>query len=86
MITFEFGLDWGVFAAKACPIMGPLLGMEVVTAFFVEAGFLGILLYGDGRVRPGPGSSCSSRRAMSWSASPTPTRNRTATAASTFVP
>jgi cytochrome d ubiquinol oxidase subunit I len=52
VITFEMGLDWGVFAAKAGPIQGPLLGMEVVTAFFVEAGFIGILLYGDGRVRP----------------------------------
>ena len=51
VITFEFGLDWGVFAAKTGPIMGPILGMEVVTAFFVEAGFIGILLYGDGRVR-----------------------------------
>jgi cytochrome d ubiquinol oxidase subunit I len=48
VITFEFGLNWGVFAAKAGPIQGPLLGMEVVTAFFVEAGFLGVLLYGDG--------------------------------------
>jgi cytochrome bd ubiquinol oxidase subunit I len=53
VITFEFGLDWGVFAAKTGPIMGPILGMEVVTAFFVEAGFIGILLYGDGRVRKG---------------------------------
>lgn len=52
LMTFEFGLNWGVFAAKAGPITGPLLGMEVVTAFFVEAGFLGILLYGDNRVRP----------------------------------
>jgi cytochrome bd ubiquinol oxidase subunit I len=51
VITFEFGLDWGVFSAKAGPIQGPLLGMEVVTAFFVEAGFLGVLLYGDGRAR-----------------------------------
>jgi cytochrome d ubiquinol oxidase subunit I len=51
-MSFEFGLNWGVFAAKAGPIQGPLLGMEVVTAFFVEAGFIGILLYGDGRVRP----------------------------------
>jgi len=41
VITFEFGLDWGVFAAKTGPIMGPILGMEVVTAFFVEAGFIG---------------------------------------------
>jgi len=52
VVTFEFGLDWGVFAAKAGPIQGPLLGMEVVTAFFVEAAFLGILLYGESRVRP----------------------------------
>jgi cytochrome d ubiquinol oxidase subunit I len=50
--TFELGLNWGVFAAKAGPIQGPLLGMEVVTGFFVEAGFLGVLLYGDGRARP----------------------------------
>jgi cytochrome d ubiquinol oxidase subunit I len=53
VITFELGLNWGVFAAKAGPIQGPLLGMEVVTAFFVEAGFIGVLLYGDGRVRRG---------------------------------
>src|SRR5260370_36787555 len=52
VLVFEFGALWGVFAAKAGPIMGPLLGMEVVTAFFVEAGFIGILLYGDGRGRP----------------------------------
>jgi cytochrome bd ubiquinol oxidase subunit I len=52
VMTFQFGLDWGVFAAKAGPIQGPLLGMEVVTAFFVEAGFIGVLLYGDGRVKP----------------------------------
>jgi cytochrome bd ubiquinol oxidase subunit I len=52
VIVFQFGLDWGVFAASTGPIMGPILGMEVVTAFFVEAGFIGIVLYGDGRVRP----------------------------------
>jgi cytochrome bd ubiquinol oxidase subunit I len=52
VVTFEFGLDWGVFAAKAGPIQGTLLGMEVVTAFFVEAGFIGVLLYGEGRVKP----------------------------------
>jgi len=50
VVTFELGLNWGVFAAQTGPIQGPLLGMEVVTAFFVEAGFIGILLYGDGRV------------------------------------
>jgi cytochrome d ubiquinol oxidase subunit I len=51
VLVFEFGLNWGPFAAKTGPIMGPILGMEVVTAFAVEAGFIGILLYGDGRVK-----------------------------------
>jgi cytochrome d ubiquinol oxidase subunit I len=53
VITFEMGLNWGVFAARTGPVIGPIIGMEVVTAFFVEAGFIGVLLYGDGRVRPG---------------------------------
>lgn len=50
-ITFELGLNWGDYAAKTGPIIGPIIGMEVVTAFFVEAAFLGVLLYGDGRVK-----------------------------------
>jgi cytochrome bd ubiquinol oxidase subunit I len=53
VITFEMGLNWGIYAAKTGPIIGPIIRMEVVTAFFVEAGFIGILLYGDGRVRRG---------------------------------
>jgi cytochrome bd ubiquinol oxidase subunit I len=53
VITFEFGLDWGPFAHATGPVLGPIIGMEVVTAFFVEAGFIGIMLYGDGRVREG---------------------------------
>ena len=52
VITFEFGLNWGPFAHATGPILGPIIGMEVVTAFFVEAGFIGVLLYGDGRVKP----------------------------------
>lgn len=51
-ITFEMGLNWGPFAAATGPIIGPIIGMEVVSAFFVEAAFIGILLYGDGRVKP----------------------------------
>ena len=50
VVTFEMGLNWGVYAAKTGPVIGPIIGMEVVTAFFVEAGFIGVLLYGDGRV------------------------------------
>jgi cytochrome d ubiquinol oxidase subunit I len=53
VITFEMGLNWGVYGAKTGPVIAPIIGMEVVTAFFVEAGFIGILLYGDGRVRQG---------------------------------
>jgi len=34
------GLNWGVYAAKTGPIIGPIIGMEVVTAFCVEAGFI----------------------------------------------
>jgi cytochrome d ubiquinol oxidase subunit I len=50
VVTFELGLNWGIFAAQTGPIEGPILGMEVVMGFFVEAGFIGILLYGDGHV------------------------------------
>jgi cytochrome bd ubiquinol oxidase subunit I len=53
VITFEFGLDWGPFGHATGPVLGPIIGMEVVTAFFVEAGFIGIMLYGEGRVREG---------------------------------
>lgn len=52
VMTFEFGLNWGRCAHAVGPILGVTIGMEVVTAFFLEAGFIGIKLYGDGRVRP----------------------------------
>ncbi|MGW3956929.1 cytochrome ubiquinol oxidase subunit I [Streptomyces sp. NPDC004752] len=55
VMTFEFGLNWGRYAHAVGPILGFTIGMEVITAFFLEAGFIGIMLYGDGRVRaPGP--------------------------------
>ncbi|MET7519460.1 cytochrome ubiquinol oxidase subunit I [Streptomyces sp. NPDC005480] len=52
VMTFEFGLNWGRYAHAVGPILGVTIGMEVITAFFLEAGFIGIMLYGDGRVRP----------------------------------
>lgn len=58
VITFEFGLNWGRYAADTGPIIAPIIGMEVVTAFFVEAGFIGIMLYGQDRVK---------RSTMFWS-------------------
>lgn len=49
MLTFQFGLNWGPFANATGPIVGTLLALEVVTAFFLEAAFLGIMIYGEGR-------------------------------------
>jgi cytochrome d ubiquinol oxidase subunit I len=50
VLTFEFGLNWGPFTHDVGPILGVMILMEVVTAFFLEAGFLGLLIYGDGRI------------------------------------
>ncbi|MBL1119435.1 cytochrome ubiquinol oxidase subunit I [Streptomyces sp. 110] len=52
VMTFEFGLNWGIYAHAVGPVIGVTIGMEVITAFFLEAGFIGIMLYGDGRVKP----------------------------------
>jgi cytochrome bd ubiquinol oxidase subunit I len=53
VMAYEFGTNWAVFAEKAGPIVGPLMGYEVLTAFFLEAGFLGVMLFGMRRVGPG---------------------------------
>ncbi len=53
VMSYEFGTNWSVFAEKAGPVIGPLMGYEVLTAFFLEAGFLGIMLFGLRRVGPG---------------------------------
>jgi cytochrome bd ubiquinol oxidase subunit I len=45
-MSFQFGTNWPGFMAKAGNIAGPLLGYEVLTAFFLEATFLGIMLFG----------------------------------------
>jgi cytochrome d ubiquinol oxidase subunit I len=50
VLTFEFGLNWAGYANAVGPIVGVTNSMEVIVAFFLEAGFIGILLYGDGRV------------------------------------
>ena len=49
-MSFQFGTNWPGFMETAGDIAGPLLGYEVLTAFFLEAGFLGIMLFGHGRV------------------------------------
>ena len=49
-MSFQFGTNWPGFMEKTGNISGPLLGYEVLTAFFLEATFLGIMLFGRGRV------------------------------------
>ncbi|WP_117232984.1 cytochrome ubiquinol oxidase subunit I [Vibrio maerlii] len=50
VLSYQFGTNWSVFADKTGPILGPLMGYEVFTAFFLEAGFLGVMLFGMERV------------------------------------
>jgi len=50
VMSFQFGTNWPGFMEKAGNIAGPLLGYEVLTAFFLEASFLGIMLFGKSRV------------------------------------
>jgi len=50
VMSYEFGTNWSPFADKAGSVLGPLLAYEVMTAFFLEAGFLGVMLFGMRRV------------------------------------
>ena len=50
VMSYQFGTNWSVFSDKAGPVIGPLLGYEVLSAFFLEAGFLGVMLFGLHRV------------------------------------
>jgi cytochrome d ubiquinol oxidase subunit I len=50
VMSFQFGTNWSVFSDRAGNVLGPLLGFEVLTAFFLEASFLGVMLFGLNRV------------------------------------
>ncbi len=50
VMGYQFGTNWSQFAAKAGPVIGPVMAYEVLTAFFLEAGFLGVMLFGMERV------------------------------------
>src|SRR6201987_3742515 len=52
VMSYQFGTNWSVFADKTGPVIGPLMAYEVLTAFFLEAGFLGVMLFGLNRVGP----------------------------------
>ncbi|WP_226782928.1 cytochrome ubiquinol oxidase subunit I [Oceaniglobus trochenteri] len=53
VMSYQFGTNWSVFSDKTGPILGPLMAYEVLSAFFLEAGFLGVMLFGRERVGPG---------------------------------
>ena len=52
VLSFEFGTNFATFARMAGPVIGPMIGLEVLTSFFLEAGFLGVMLFGLHRVGP----------------------------------
>jgi cytochrome d ubiquinol oxidase subunit I len=53
VMAYQFGTNWSYFSQFAGSITGPLLTYEVLTAFFLEAGFLGVMLFGWKKVGPG---------------------------------
>lgn len=53
VMSYQFGTNWSVFSDKTGPVLGPLMGYEVLSAFFLEAGFLGVMLFGMQRVGKG---------------------------------
>jgi cytochrome d ubiquinol oxidase subunit I len=53
VMAYQFGTNWSVFSDKAGAVIGPLMGYEVLSAFFLEAGFLGVMLFGEKRVGAG---------------------------------
>jgi cytochrome bd ubiquinol oxidase subunit I len=53
VMAYQFGTNWSFFSAFAGSVTGPLLTYEVLTAFFLEAGFLGVMLFGWNKVGPG---------------------------------
>jgi cytochrome d ubiquinol oxidase subunit I len=53
VMSYQFGTNWSVFSDKAGPVVGPIMGYEVLTAFFLEAGFLGVMLFGAEKVGRG---------------------------------
>ncbi|AJP74514.1 cytochrome ubiquinol oxidase subunit I [Sphingomonas hengshuiensis] len=53
VLSYQFGTNWSVFSDRTGPVLGPLMAYEVLTAFFLEAGFLGVMLFGTEKVGRG---------------------------------
>src|ERR1700676_1099785 len=62
VMAYQFGTNWSYYSAFAGTITGPLLSYEVLTAFFLEAGFLGVILFGWKRA----GRACTSSPRSWW--------------------
>lgn len=52
VMEFVFGTNWSALSSRAGAILGPMMYMEILVAFFLEAGFMGVMLFGMGRVSP----------------------------------
>jgi cytochrome d ubiquinol oxidase subunit I len=52
VMSYQFGTNWSVFSDRAGPVIGAPMAYEVLSAFFLEAGFLGIMLFGREKVGP----------------------------------
>lgn len=52
VMSYQFGTNWSVFSDKVGSVIGPIIAFEVMTAFFLEASFLGIMLFGWNKVTP----------------------------------
>jgi cytochrome d ubiquinol oxidase subunit I len=50
VMSYQFGTNWSAFSDRTGPVIGPLMAYEVLTAFFLESGFLGVMLFGLKRV------------------------------------
>ena len=53
VMSYQFGTNWSVFSDMTGPVLGPLMGYEVLSDFFLEAGFLGVMLFGMNKVGRG---------------------------------
>ncbi|WP_245272295.1 cytochrome ubiquinol oxidase subunit I [Xanthobacter sp. 126] len=53
VLSYQIGTNWAAFSRSVANVLGPLLAYETMTAFFLEAGFIGIMLFGESRVSKG---------------------------------
>ena len=53
VMSYQFGTNWSEYSNKTGAVIGPLMAYEVLTAFFLEAGFLGVMLFGMAKVGKG---------------------------------